>query len=298
MNTKLLFIIPTISLFTYCSSNKTESKEIHSTENEETKNIDDNGPKTFSSNVFSLEKDKMELKNLLKEHHENYKNEINLELLNQKLNSSDPHERRSAVKLLSYFPEYGTLVTKVEELLLNDNNTEVRSECAITLQLLESKRSIPALIKALEDKDIEVKTNSMESLAALGEKEHSFIVADELWDHGKEGAPFRACQFAFRDIATPKAIKRLEYDMNNNTDKNVAISAAIILAQLGFSDKTLPFFKESLNYEDKYIRIAALRGLSYIGNEKALQLIYSKSDDPDELVKERALALKEKFDQN
>jgi hypothetical protein len=44
--------------------------------------------------------------------------------------------------------------------------------------------------------------------------------------------------------------------------------------------------------------MAALRGLSYIGNEKALQLIYSKTDDADELVRERALSLKNTFENN
>jgi HEAT repeat protein len=302
MNIKFIIIIPAIVLFYNCSSKKSDTKENPSTETKtDTKEIvivNDSETKTTSTKAFSIESENNELKQLLNSYHEKYKNEVNLDILKQKMNSSDPFERRNGVKMLSYFPEYITLISKVEELLVNDKEAAVRNECAITISLLESKSSIPALIKALEDNDIEVKANSMEALAALGEKEQSFLVADKLWNKGKDGGPVQACQIAFRDIGTPEALERLEYDMNNNADENNAIGAAIYLAQLGHTDKTLAYFENALSNNDVYIRMAALRGLSYIGNEKALQLISSKTDDADELVRDRALSLKQTFESN
>jgi HEAT repeat protein len=206
MYSKLLIFISVTALFCSCSSNKSETKENQTIEKTEVVKVeahnDDTTTTKSTAKVFSLEKDKKEFKYLLSQHHDKHKNDVNLEILSKKLNSSDPGERQDGVYLLRFFPEYSSLVPKVEELLLQDKEASLRNECAITLQLLESTRSIPALIKALEDEDIQVKTSTIESLAALGEKENCFAAADKLWNKGKEGGPVQACQAAFRDIAT------------------------------------------------------------------------------------------------
>ena len=235
--------------------------------------------------MYSLEQDKKYEKELLKEQHDKLVDKINLDSVSLKLSSNIEQERINAVKILSYFPD-NSYILIIEKLLLNDPSPEVRGQCAVALQLLESKSSISALIKALNDQDRNVKIFSTLALAALGEKEKSFTIADSLWNNGKSDAPFYSCHMAFRDIDTSEAADRLIYDLNNN-DKFVAIDAAIILAQLEHSEEAFPFLDQSLSHDDKYIRMAALRGLAYIGDQKSLELIKSRINDPNNLVRER-----------
>ncbi len=234
---------------------------------------------------YSLWQDKKFEKELLIEQHDKLIDKVNLKDVLQDLKSEKEQVRLNAVKTLKYFPEINS-IPLIQKLLLNDNSAEVRGQCAVTLQLLNSKGSIPSLILALNDHDRNVKIFVL-ALAALDEKEKCFAIVDSLWDSGKPDAPYYSCHIAFRDLATPSAISKLVYDLDN-TDKFVAIDAAIILAQLNHSKEAFPLLEQSLSNNDKYIRIAALRGLAYIGDQSSIKLIKSKIDDPNKLVRDRA----------
>lgn len=246
-----------------------------------------------SIKIYSLVQDKKYEKELIKEQHDKLVDKINLDNVARSLKSNEEQERLNAIKTLSYFPE-NIFIPLIEKLLLNDQSSEVRGQCAVTLQLLDSKSSIPSLILSLNDQDRNVKIFATLALAALGEKEKCSVSVNSLWNSGSPDAPFYSCHMAFRDLATPDAINKLIYDLNN-TDKFIAIDAAIILAQLGHSNEAFPFLEQSLNHVDEYIRMAAIRGLAYIGDQNSLKLIKSKIDDPNKLVRKDVQLILKKF---
>lgn len=251
--------------------------------------VGQNSVKISSANMYSLEQDRKFEKDLIKERKNKLVGKVDIEKQALNLHSNVEQERIQAIELLGYFP-YNEYITSIEKLLLNDQSAEVRVQCAKSLRILDSKGSIPSLIVALNDQDRNVRIFSLLTLAALGEKEKSSVAVTSLWNKGDPSAPLYSCHLVFRDLATSDAIQKLIYDLKN-TDKFIAIDAAIILAQLGCSKEAYPFLKKSLIDDDKYIRMAALLGLGYIGDRNSLLLIKSKINDPNSLVRERVISI-------
>ena len=182
----------------------------------------------------------------------------------------------------------------LETYLLYDKSVEVRIASAQALGRLRSVNSKKSLIKALEDKNRNVKTYAALALSFIGEKSECFNFFSKFYEAG-EDIPFYSCHIGFTYIASPQVRPFLVHDLNNQ-DTFIAVDAAIILAQLGFYSDATPVLKKFLSHSDKYIRMAALRGLAYIGDKNALELISSIIDDPDEMVKERAKMILEKYE--
>ena len=233
--------------------------------------------KNPATNLFSLEQDKTLEKDLIKAKQNKLIGRIDLQKTTKDLFSADEQTRLNAVDIYSYIPDNSNII-KLENMLINDPSAEVRNQCAKSLVMLDSKSSIPVLILALNDENRDVKIQATLALAALGEKEKCSIVIDSLWNNGSADAPLYSCHLAFLDLATPDAISKLKYDANS-VDKYIAIDASIILAQLGLYEEEFPLLKSKLTDDDKYIRMAALRGLAYIGTDNAIELIKSKLDD-------------------
>jgi HEAT repeat protein len=250
--------------------------------------------KNPARNIYSLDHDRRINKELIENQRNKLLDKVDFQKVSINLHSNDEQERLNAVKTLSYLPG-NRFIPLIETLLLNDLSAEVRGKCAIALQILDSKSSISSLILALNDQDRNVRIYSILALAALGEKEKCSAALDLLWNNGISEAPFYSCHIAFRDLDTPDAINNLIFDLDNK-DKYIAIDAAIILAQLGHSKEAFPFLEQSLYHDDKYIRMAALSGLAYIGDQKSLELIHLRINDPDNLVKERANSIIKNFD--
>jgi HEAT repeat protein len=242
---------------------------------------------------FSLENDRLHEKELQQQERSRFAPEFNATRVRTNLKSADTQERLAAVEMVGYFPEIAQ-TAEVENLLLTDKSVEVRQQCAQTLQQIGDKKSIPTLVTALKDSNRDVRLFSTLALASLGEKEKSTIEAKALWNKGKKGAPLYSCHFIFRDLATPEAINSLATDLNNE-DHFVAVDAAIMLAQIGQSAKAFPSLQQALNHADRYMRMAALLGLAYIGDSASLALIESKINDPDKLVRDRAVSIFKSF---
>ena len=242
-----------------------------------------------NARVYSLEYERNQEKELVQQERSLLLPEYNLEKLKGNLKSTNEMERLDAVEMTGYFPE-SNLISEVENLLLSDQSAAVRQQCAQTLKLLDAKQSIPALISALDDTDRNVRIFSALALAALGEKEKCVEFANILWKNGNNDNSWFYCQDIFRDAATSTAINNL-VDELNCSDQNIAVGAAICLAQIEQSTKAISFLRQSLYNSDKYIRMAALRGLAYIGNETSLELVKSCINDENNLVRERAIRI-------
>jgi hypothetical protein len=239
-----------------------------------------------STGPYSLEHDRKMVQDLIKDQQIKLIGLINFETLKQDIYSSDEKTKLNAIDMLSYFPEHANIL-KIEDLLLNDTSSDVRNQCVRSLEILGSKSSIPFLISALNDKNKKIRIKAALALAALGEKEKCSNFITLLWDNGGATAPLYSCHLAFVDLATIDAIRMLIFDTNNK-DKFIALDAAINLAQLGYFNEALPVFISELTDNDKYSRIAALRGLAYIGSNGAVELIKSKLNDRDPLVRKNA----------
>ena len=245
---------------------------------------------------FSLENDRLQEKELVKQKHSQFANEFDLKKVKANFKSSDAQERLNAVEISGYFPE-NNLIDDVENLLLTDKSSEVRQQCVQTLQMIGNKKAIPALVSALNDSDRTVQILSAVALAELGEKEKTSVAANALWNKGRKGAPIYSCHFMFRDLATEEAIDNLAHDLNNE-DPYIAVDAAICLAQMGQSAKAFPFLQQALTNDDRYMRMAALRGLAYIGDNASLGLIQTRINDEDNLVSEQAMNILKNFNNN
>jgi len=239
--------------------------------------------------AYSLENDKRQQKEFLKRERSQLVREFDLKKVKANFKSSDEEDRLNAVEISGYFPE-NNLTSDVENSLLTDKSPEVRRQSARALQMIGDKKSIPVLVSALKDSDTDVKIFSALALAEMDEKEQCMAVANELWNKGQNDNLWWYCHSIFRDVATTEAINNLAYDLND-TDKNIAANAAICLAQIGQSEKAFPFLQQSLNNSDKYIRMAALSGLAYIGDNTSLELIKSCINDESILVRDRAIGI-------
>jgi HEAT repeat protein len=178
---------------------------------------------------------------------------------------------------------------KIENILLTDSSDEVRIACAKALVTMRSIKSQPGLFKALNDKNEQVKIWSSITLALIGEKKKSLDFFKKYY-FGTAPIPYSSCHIGFLYIGTSDVKPYLLKDLNNS-DPNIAIDAAIILAQIGYFQDAFSFLRKNLLHSDKYIRMAALRGLAYIGDLSSKQLITSMLNDPESLVRERASSI-------
>ena len=194
-------------------------------------------------------------------------------------------QRLNAVKTLGQIPG-NNQIPNIENLLVNDPSVAVRIECARSLRLLKSTNSIPVLLTVLHANDQQLQLQTALSLAALGEKTESLKTLKEIGKTGDRNVVLNT-HLGYLDIATPETVEKLKTDMSD-VNPYISVNAAVVLAELNYSEVAFPVLKAKLSDPDKFIRMAALRGLAYIGNQNSLDLITGMLDDSNQLVKERS----------
>jgi len=244
--------------------------------------------KNPSTNFYSLQHDQEIEKDLIKEKQRKlYKINELMKIAND-LKSEDEGLRINAVDLLSYTADIMYL-SKIEEMLQNDSSAEVKYQCARSIHRFNSKSSIPFLIMALQINDNQLKMEIALALAALGEKTECLKIFEELTKIGERNFILDA-HLGYLDLATVDAVDNLKNDLPDN-DPYISVDAAIILAQLGYFKESYPTLKSKLLHQDKYVRMASLRGLAYSGTNNAIKLIKGEISDTNLLVRERALLI-------
>ena len=101
----------------------------------------------------------------------------------------------------------------------------------------------------------------------------------------------------YLELANDDAETALKSDLLNQ-NPYVSVDAAIMLAELRFYKEAFPTLKSKLFDQDKYIRICALRGLAYVGNDESISLIKSMLQDSDSMVRDRSFLILKKFNSN
>jgi len=234
---------------------------------------------------FTLNREQELRDDLMKQNQIKILSNIDLQTLAQDVNSQDVERRLSAIKILGQIP-LNNQISNIEKLLVSDPSFDVREECAKSLKYLKSTSSIPLLLKQLETSENQLRFEIALTLAALGEKDECLKTLVEVGKTRKRDIVLNT-HIGYLDIATPKAIEILKSDLFD-VNAYISVDAAIDLSILGQYEMAFPILKNKLLDEDKYIRMAAMRGLAYIGNDNSIELIKSMENDTDVLVKERS----------
>jgi HEAT repeat protein len=216
-----------------------------------------------------------------------------LNSINSSLQSKDLNIKLNAIEELGYLTDKKARIL-LELYLINDSSIDIRIASAKALAIIQSEKSIPVLVEALNDKNRNVGIYSAFALAVIGEKDRSFTFFSSLYE--KVNIPYYSCHEGFLYIGTQAIQKYLISDMRN-PDKFVAVDAAIVLAKRGFNTDAFPALVIFASNNDRYVRMAALDGLSYIGDNESLALIKSKLNDTDKLVRDRAQTILKNYNQ-
>lgn len=234
--------------------------------------------------IYSLQADRAAREAHYQLCQKDYAGNVDFIKLTSDLNSLDSNVRIGSIKILGLIPE-NSLIVQLEDLLISDPSVSVKMECAKALRLLKSSRSVNALIAGLTTDHRRLKLECALSLASLGEKTMSL---DALLDLRKSGDRnlILDTHLGYLDIATVSAVEILKQDLING-NSYISVSAGIILAELGYFRESYPTLKASLSDPDKFVRIAAMRGLAYIGNDLSVDLIRNMRNDSEILVRRR-----------
>lgn len=192
------------------------------------------------------------------------RNEENVKPLIKALGDKDSMVRCAAVNSLK---EYGIMgyrgiVKPLTETLLNDENGDVRYEAARELDCLdivEIEIAVEPLIRALNDKNLNVRSAVAHSLGELG--------------HGLEDKRFV--------VPLIKALKDDEYEVREE--------AAWSLGQIRDKRAVNPLIQVLLKDEYSIVRISSINALRKIGDKRAIKpLLRVHKDDKNKDVKNAA----------
>jgi HEAT repeat protein len=99
----------------------------------------------------------------------------------QRLNNSDPDERRVALALIGRM-RYHALLEHVVTAMITDFDADVRAMAAWTLDLMSSADTIPALIDAMHDASFGVRSNAGWALVHLAQRLTPAMVVPDVID--------------------------------------------------------------------------------------------------------------------
>jgi len=207
-------------------------------------------------------------------------------VLIEEIESEDEYIRIWAAILLGKSCDVRAVATLAKH-LTNDESAEVRYQCAISLGIIRSQDAIPALTEALKDPVGRVALESAVALSLLGEKEHCLPVLGDALNDSNRDVRMKALK-GLRHIGNLEAISFIEKALDD-IDPYVRVDAAIFLTELSENALAFPILEASVNSSDKYIRLAALRGLKNIGNNEAISLIKKALSSSDREVQKRAI---------
>lgn len=220
------------------------------------------------------------------------------------LGDSDPEVRRRSTASIGRIGDSSLQTIHALELLLSDNNHEVRAGAASTLGTY-GMRGIPSLFKALDDSDPEVRKRATHCLNSIGMSAIPMIVQhldDSIAevDESKQKVTARADVFTKRQqisslaasgvSALPELITELS--QRDDETRRRAISA---LGRIGEpASVAIPSLRTMLLDRNPEVRRAVVSALGWM-NASAVPLLSDALMDQDIEVKLRALASLARF---
>lgn len=168
----------------------------------------------------------------------------------------------------------------------------VRMAVLDTLEAMASDMVLPAVVDALEDRLLEVRTRAADVLAALGSSGKVDIARTLLWLlRSKDAEVRRLAVDVIRkaNMSTEELWPRL-FELLGDQDWWVRERVTDALIELA-GQKLLPYFVAFLEDPKPPVRLSAVEVLRRLGSPKALgALVNAASKDDDWWVRERAMA--------
>lgn len=203
--------------------------------------------------------------------------------------SSNENKRRECFQRLSYFDD--PVVHKIfSRALIHDSDNIVKSICIRKLGKKSTSEGVAALVEAIKlTYDIRQKIDLAKSLITVGQYNDGFQLIKSLYNLV---SPVTQIDFLYYIRKIPGSKTRVFLiETQKNSNPYIAASTSLILAQLNEKDGAFTKLSELVEDSDKYVRIIAMKGLTYIGDKKSINLIKQKTNDKDSKVKNIAKAI-------
>jgi len=168
--------------------------------------------------------------------------------------------------------------------LINDKNSDIRSDAANVLGEIGDERAVDPLIGALMDAKYTVRWNAAEALGKIGDTKavEPLIATFKVEDDYLRA---RAAE-ALGAIGDEKAVEPL-ISVLDDEDQGVRSSAAEALGAMGAARAVEPLIN-ALNDEEWSVRSSAARALGWIGDARAVGPLTTALNDESEYVRSSA----------
>jgi serine/threonine protein kinase len=171
--------------------------------------------------------------------------------------------------------------------LLRDENEEVRVDAVRTLKFSHDPRALSALVEALRDASLKVKSEAVQAIVTLGEQATGPVIR-VLSDAVDEGDNLTA-RFAAKALGMigDRSISPVLVEMLKGDDKFVACESALALGRLG-EKMAVPDLMALLEEPNGNVRFAAAEALGEICDPAAYDVLQKRLNDDDEGVRAKA----------
>lgn len=193
---------------------------------------------------------------------------IAVPLLHVLLNDRDDDIRKFALDLIHDI-QYCTYPEKLVEMLTGDSNANVRAAAAKTIGVLQYRKAIPQLIKALSDEEW-VCFSALEALTYLNDSNSMYAVVN-LLNNPSETVRFAAIE-ALGKISSPEAIKHLTEHISRaeGFEKITTIKSLAGIGCVPSLPGVAEVLIEMLNEDEWDDKLTAVKGLVSLKAEKAI----------------------------
>jgi serine/threonine-protein kinase len=171
--------------------------------------------------------------------------------------------------------------------LLKDESEEVRLDAVRTLKFSHDPRALSALIEAMRDPSLKVKTEAVQALVRLGEPATGPVI--ELLHSAMDEGDHLTARFAAKALGLigDRSISSVLLELLGSDDTFVACEAALALGRLRES-KAVPELIALLDHSSGNIRFAAAEALGQICDPTARDALQNRLKDDDEGVRAKA----------
>ena len=194
------------------------------------------------------------------------------------LQSNNSEVRLRAVKTLREMKD-NKAIDSLAIALLNDEDDKVRSQSARALGVINDKKSVGVLCKALNDNVAEVRGNSAWALGQIRDPASLDSLRRILGDNDDH-----VRIEAIRSIGLLKDVGSVDALLVAGKDNSPLVRSEAIKALVQIGDNTAEkLFRESLGERYNSIRYASLIGLGALGNKENVKIVmpYLHSNDMD-----------------
>jgi len=171
--------------------------------------------------------------------------------------------------------------------LLRDQDEEVRLDAVRTLEFSHDPRALAALVEALRDASLKVKSEAVRVLVKLGEEATGPVI--QLLNDSLDEGDYLTARFAAKALGLTgdRSISPVLVELLTCEDRFVACESALALGRLR-EYKAVPELIALLDDANGNMRFAAAESLGQICDPRAKEALQNRLNDEDEGVRAKA----------